>query len=617
MRSARTRLLGYAGVVALVGTVLTARLVFLQILGNEAYAERAEGNRLRVVFQPAPRGIIRDRNGQILATSRLSYALTLYPLQDQRQSLEEVIPRLARILGMNEAEIRAKWKKSGLVARPVRIKQDLAPPTIALIAENQQHLPGVSIEPVTVRYYPRGRFASHLLGYTGEIADAELASFEEGSYRAGDIVGKTGIERIFDAQLRGVPGRQQIEVDARGKPMRILATVPPVPGQDLTLTLDANLQEVAEKLMQGSRGAAVALDPRTGEVLALASAPSFDPNWFAGRLAPEQWKQLMSPERPMLNRAISSVYPPGSIFKIVTHAAAMERGFANWNSRYNSTGAFTLGSRVFRDWKAGGFGHVDFKKALVMSIDTVYYELGLRMYQRWRAQGMKPEDEVLQRYARALGFGRPTGIILPSEASGLVPDAAWKREKRHEAWYPGESVNLSIGQGYLQVSPLQAAVMIATIANSGHVHRPRLVRGTLDAPKALEEREDLPLADPGVAPERWQSETWRMLHTALAEVVSGGTGVAAFIPGYPAAGKTGSAQSASGEKQKTHGWFVCYAPVGSPSIAIAVMKEQAGHGGSVAAPVAASLLRRHFGLPDPLMATVSATPSVAPGGPGD
>jgi penicillin-binding protein 2 len=590
--SGRFRFVGFSILAGLVGAVLIGRLVQLQIVGREEYLERANGNRLRIILTPAPRGVIRDRNGQILATSRLSYAVTLYPLKLTKATTEDVIARLGKLLAMDPAEIRDKWRKNGALARPVRIKQDIDAATIAVIAEHQRQLPGVSLEPITIRYYPRGPFLSHVLGYTGEITDAELEEFSDQGYRAGDIIGKTGIEKVFDQDLRGEPGREQIEVDARGKPMRILASVPPVPGKDLTLTIDANLQAVAEAGLAGHRGSCVVLDPNNGDVLALASAPSYDPNWFAGRISPALWKQLNGPDRPLLDRAIGSVYPPGSIFKIVTHAAAMEGGFANWNSHWHSTGVFYLGSRVFHDWKPGGFGYVDFKQALVWSIDTVYYELGLRM-----------GGDRLARYARALGLGRPTGIVLPHEAHGLVPDSQWKEDRFHQRWYPGESVNMSIGQGYTQVSPVQAAVMMSTVANGGTVLRPKLTK-----PPSDDEKDNPQPPDEGVNPRNWKPDTWRMLHTALAEVISRGTGTVAKLPGITVAGKTGSAQSRNGAAQKTHGWFVCYAPVEHPRIAIAAMMENAGHGGSTAGPVAAAVLKRYFGVGE-FAATRSATAS--------
>lgn len=569
--------------VALVATsVIGFRLVQLQVIGSEQYLERAEGNRLRINMLAAPRGTIRDRNGQLLATSRLSYQITLHPVQLQKEQRVEIADRLAVVLGMSSAELRGKLKRKGPSALPIPMVEDADETMIARVAEHQRELPGISIEPVVVRYYPRGAFAAHVLGYTGEVTERELDAMADHGYRAGDIIGKMGIEKVFDTHLRGVPGRQQVEVDARGRPMRKLAEVPPVPGQDLTLTLDVKLQAAAEEALGDRKGSVVVLEPFTGEVLALASNPDFDPNVFATRLSPTVWREINGPNRPLLNRAISSVYPPGSIYKIVTHAAAMEEGFANWNSRYLSTGVFYVGSKLFRDWKPGGFGRVEFKEGLVKSIDTIYYELGLKM-----------GPDRMKRYSHMFGLGEKTGIILPSERDGLIPDGAWKRKALKEKWYPGDSVNMSTGQGYVQMSTIQAAVEIATVATEGKVMRPVLVRSP-EGLDPVEVRKTTTL----------KPETWRMLHTALAETVSRGTAANARVPGYPAAGKTGSAEAIKGKP--THAWFVCYAPVDQPKLAIGVMLEMAGGGGAMAAPIAAKLIRAHYGVPDPAAAKAAS-----------
>jgi penicillin-binding protein 2 len=575
----------YSVSVALLLGALASRLITLQVVGASEFRERAEGNRLRVILDPAPRGVIRDRKGQVLAASRLSYSVTLYPIKLTRSQTDEVIERLGKLLAVSPAEIRAKRQKTPNL--PVRVLSDIDERTIAIIAENQGKLPGVSIDPVTVRYYSRGRFASHLLGYTGEITDGELETMAELGYRPGDILGKTGVERIFDTELRGVPGRQQVEVDNRGRPMRTLAEIPPTPGKDLNIALDADLQAVAERALEGKKGSVVALDPHTGEVLALASKPDFDPNLFAGRIRPQDWKAINASTRPLLNRAISSHYPPGSIFKIVTTAAAMEAGIVREDSKFMSTGVFYVGNRMFRDWKPGGFGRVDFHKALVMSIDTVYYELGLRL----------GPDRMAQ-MSRNMGLGKQSGILLGHEAAGIIPDTAWKRQRFNEKWYPGESANMSIGQGYVTITPLQAAVMISTVANGGKVIRPKLSR-----PPAEAEAQD-----PGIV-NLWKPETKKMLRGALYDVVDHGTGTAAKIPGYTASGKTGSAEARKGGK--THAWFVCYSPSDKPRIAIAVMLEEIGHGGSFAAPVAGKLLRQFYGIPEP---TASAAVSLPGGG---
>ncbi|MBM3268464.1 MAG: penicillin-binding protein 2 [Candidatus Sericytochromatia bacterium] len=580
--SPRFRTLAFSGVIAFLILLLMGRLFTLQVVGVSEFRERAEGNRLRVILEPAPRGVISDRHGQTLAASRLSYSVTLYPIKLTRKQTDEVIDRLGKLLGVSTAEVRAKREKASSL--PVRVLSDIDERTIALIAENQHKLPGVSIDPVTVRHYPRGRFAAHLLGYTGEVTDTELEVLAAQGYRPGDVMGRTGLERVFDIHLRGVPGRQQVEVDNRGRPMRTLAEIPPIPGKDLRIALDAELQEVAERELEGKIGAIVCLEPSTGEILALASSPDFDPNMFAGRIKPQDWRAINSPVKPLLNRAISSAYPPGSIFKIVTSVAAMEAGVVREDSKFMSTGVYYVGNRMFRDWKEGGFGRVDFHKALVMSIDTVYYELGLRL-----------GPDRMAAAARAFGLGSPTGILLGHEAAGLIPDSAWKRERFKEKWYPGESANMSIGQGWVNITPIQAAVMIATVANGGRVVRPKL---------ALPPGED-EAADPGIV-NRWKPETWKMVRGSLADVVSHGTGTAAKVPGYTSGGKTGSAEAVKG--QKTHGWFVCYSPADKPRIAISVLLEKAGHGGSVAAPIAGKLLRQFYGIPE---ATASPTP--APG----
>ncbi|MGE5707146.1 MAG: penicillin-binding protein 2 [Bacteroidota bacterium] len=585
----RARKESFLVIALLVVLALGGRLFQLQVLGGGDYFRRAEENRLRIITRPAPRGIIRDRNGVVLAANRLAYAVTLYPVELKPNEVEGVIAKLGTLLKIPPEEIKAKWKKTAPL--PVRLKHDVDPLTIALIAENQHLLPGVSIDPDVVRFYPHGRLASHLLGYTGEITDGELETKASQGYRAGDIIGKSGVERAFDRILRGKAGSQRIEVDARSRPKRIIADIPAVPGKDITLALDVRLQREAEKGLEGKRGAVVALDPRTGGVLALASKPDFDPNVFAKRIDQKTWRFLQGTEHPLLNRAISSAYPPGSVFKIVTSVAALEGGYAKADTRFHSSGSFRLGSWVFHDWKAGGFGNVDFNKALIWSIDTVYYELGLRMGGDWMAK-----------FARQFGLGEKTGILLPGETKGLVPDSKWKREVLHDRWYAGESVNMSIGQGYVQVTPLQAAVLISKSA-TGHRWRPKLLK-----PPAEEEKSDPP------GETKWQKETWKYLHDNLAKTVSEGTGNAVKNPHFTAGGKTGSAESGVGHK--THAWFVCYAPTKQPTIAMAVFVERLGHGGSIAAPIANEVLLTHFGLKNP-KATASAVVKQTQGVQGD
>lgn len=574
----KTRSLVFMAVLALAGAGLVARLVQLQILSGEAFLQEADSNRLRLMFEGAPRGLIRDRHGKILATNRLAYAVSLYPTKESTATLDGVLDKLADILGMDRAELARKAHKLKTTSLPVLIKQDLDPRSIAILAENQDELPGVSLEPITIRYYPRDGFASHLLGYVGEISDAELNEPRYQGLHQGDIVGKDGIEEVLDPMLRGRPGAKQVEVDARNHPVKVLENLPPVPGQDVTLTIDADLQAAAEKALEGKRGAAVAIDPRNGQVLALASEPGFDPNLFAKPIDDKTWKELNGDDHPLLDRAISSAYPPGSIFKFATSIAALEHHIVTATTHFDSTGVFHLGNYTWHDWYSRGFGNVTFTDAFVWSIDTVYYQLGHEL-------GPWP----IAHAARDLGLGERTGIILPGEVPGIIPDPRWKEKWYHQPWYPGESINMSIGQGYIQVTPLQAAVMMATVADGGHVWRPKLILPPL--PPWIQQLQDPDLHND------WSPDTVAYLRDAAQKVVDSGTGTAAKIPGIAVGGKTGSAETTPGKP--TDAWFVCYAPVQHPTIAIAVLVEHAGHGGSHAAPIAHAMLMEYFHVKSP------------------
>lgn len=566
--------------------LLIGRLVQLQIVGSGEFRAEADGNRLRVSLEPAPRGLILDRHGEVLASNRLSYSVMLYPMKLTHSQTEAVIDRLGRLLNIPPQTILAQWQRAGSL--PVRIMQDIDPKTIAIIAENQRLLPGVSIEPITVRYYPRGRFAAHLLGYTGEITERELQTMADEGYRQGDIIGKSGLEQTFDKELRGVPGRLQVEVDARGRPIRTLGEIPPIPGHTLRTTLDAGLQAVAEQGLEGKVGAIVALDPRNGQVLVMASKPDFNPNVFAGRITPQDWKALNSPLHPLLNRAISATYAPGSTFKVVTTVAAMETGIVTETTHFLSTGIFTLGGHVFHDWKVGGFGRVTFHQALVDSIDTVFYEMGLKL-----------GADIMARYAHEMGLGQKTGILLAGERSGVIPNNAWAEKYLHRQLYPGESVIMAIGQGYNLVTPLQLAVMVSTVANGGRVVRPKL----LIPPDPAEAK------DPGIV-NHWKPATWHMLITGMRDVIDRGTGTAVHIPGIESGGKTGSAEEGV-KGSKTNGVMVVFSPLYHSRIAISCVIQRGGHGGSVCGPIINRMLRQFYGLPLDPNATRSVKAALA------
>lgn len=560
------------GVALVMGSVLLGRLAQLQIYEGGRFLKLAEGNRLRIIPQLAPRGVIRDRHGRILASNRLSYSLALYPIKMKRAQVGEVIDRLQALLGVDGAEIRRRVERFGYQSsHPIKLIPDIDQRIIARIAEHQGDLPGVSIEPDTVRFYPKGRLGAHVLGYVGEVTEYELGRFPERGMRTGDIIGKSGIERTQDAWLRGQNGFQRVEVDSRGRLVQMMGVIPAIPGKDLKLFLDADLQLVAEQALDEAKltGAVVAMNPQNGELLALASRPVFEPNVFSRRVKAKEWQALQRMNFPFVNRALSA-YPPGSIFKIPMALAALESGRCSPGRTFNSTGSLRVGNRIFHDWKAEGFGSVNLTQSLQWSIDTVYYQLGVEM-----------GGAVMARYAREAGLGDYTGVALGGESRGLIPDPEWKQREFKDKWWPGDSANMSIGQGAVSVTPLQAAVMVSSIATGGKVAVPRLV-------------------DDGSAPQfrlqsKWRPSSLKVVRQGIRAVVASGTGVAADVPGKGISGKTGSAESG---KPKTHAWFVCYGPDTHPSIAVVAFAEAAGHGGEIAAPVARKVLDRYFGLKD-------------------
>ncbi|MEB3330296.1 MAG: penicillin-binding protein 2 [Candidatus Sericytochromatia bacterium] len=564
------RALGFMAVACLMGAVLITRLAQLQLYEGGRFLKQAEGNRLRIIPQLAPRGVIRDRHGNVLASNRLSYSVALYPLKMKRAQVGEVVDRLAALLGVDAAELRRRVEAFGYASsHPIKLLPDIDQRAIARIAESQAELPGVSIEPDTVRFYPRGALAAHVLGYTGEVTQAELERLPERGMRRGDVIGKAGIERVLDSHLRGQNGFQRVEVDSRGRLVQTMGEIPAAPGKDLRLTLDAELQAVAEQALDEKKltGAVVALHPQTGEVLAMASRPTFDPNLFSRRVRARDWQRLQRMNFPFVNRSVSA-YPPGSIFKIPMALAALESGVCSPGRLFNSTGSLRVGNRIFHDWKASGFGRVNLVKSLQWSIDTVYYQLGVEMGGR-----------TMARYARETGLGERTGLQLGGESAGLIPDPEWKQRVWHDKWWPGDSANMSIGQGAVSVTPLQAAVMVSAIVNGGKVLVPRLVAD----------------GKPGEVRKQssWRPGSVAVVRQGMRAVVAAGTGVVADVPGKQIAGKTGSAESG---KPKTHAWFVCVGPEQAPAITVVVFAEAAGHGGDVAAPVARKLLDRYFGL---------------------
>lgn len=579
-----------AGLVGLGFGLIALGLLRLQVVERERYAALAQENRVRLEVLRAPRGAIYDRHGELLADSAPSFTIVFRPFPAESvQRIREVtdaswIERVARLVGRDSAEVRRVVRSAARGGPSVALRRDAPFAVLAAIEESRAELPGIEVQIEPMRRYPHGTLASHLLGYAGEINDAELDSLKPRGYRAGDLIGRSGVERSYEEALRGRDGAEFVVVNAMGRRVSLFEEEPPRPpvaGHDIVLTLDLKVQRAMEEAMASvRRGAGVALDPRDGSVLALVSRPSFDPNEFSRGISFRRWKELTAGDaNPLLNRAIQGVYPPASTYKIVSMFAALAHDVARPASRFAPcTGGYLFGGRVFGCWNRDGHGSLDFIGALQHSCDVYFYQVGPRL-------GLPR----LEAASRALGLGDRTGIDLPQERKGLIPSPAWYDRRWGEGrWRKGLMLNLAIGQGELLVTPLQLAVMTAEAANGGRPVRPHVVREVRGTPWRAERPRHPGL--PG------RDAEWAAVREALERVVDAGTGGAARVPGVRVAGKTGTAQNPHGED---HALFVCYAPVDDPVIALAIVVENSGGGGSVAAPLAGHVLRRVF-LPDSL-----------------
>ncbi|MBA4366270.1 MAG: penicillin-binding protein 2 [Desulfobacterium sp.] len=576
-------------------TILMIRLFYLQIIEGEEYRRLSENNCIRLQSIDAPRGLIFDRNRNLLVDNSPSFDLSI--IVRDAKPLKDTIERLAQYINTPKEELmNIINSKKGLASyKPVLLKSNMGWELLAAIEVHLFDLPGVIVEIKPRRYYIRNKIASHLLGYLGQISPDELKSGKYLSARQGDFIGKFGIEKSFQNYLSGNRGGRQVEVNAVGQVVRVLETVNAVPGHNIYLTIDYALQEKAESLLQGVAGAAVAMDPSTGQILAMVSSPSFDQNSFVTGISHENWNSLIkNPMRPMENKAIQGEYPPASTYKIVTAIAGLEEGVVDQNTTFFCPGYHQFGNRVFRCWKKGGHGNVDIIKALAQSCDVYFYQVGERL-------GV----DRLAWYAKACGLGVPTGIDLDHEGAGLVPSSLWKKEKIGVAWQKGETLSIAIGQGYNLATPLQMLSLTAAVANGGKLLRP-VVLHSIETVEGdiikIPQQEQI-----GVIPVRKQ--TLEIVKRGLWEVVNtrGGTAWIAHVDGLNIAGKTGTAQVVgrkkgdpeNREKQedfiKPHAWFVSYAPADDPKIAVAVLVEHGEHGSSAAGPVAREMIKTYFG----------------------
>ena len=576
---------------------LLAKFWYLQVYHCPTLRDLSEKNRIRTRVLPAPRGTILDRAGRIIADNRPAYRLYLVP--EDTPDPEATLSTISRLIEIDPETLENIRKEiaDNPPFVPILIHPDLPFPILGRIESEKFWLPGILIEASPTRWYAEGNRAAHLLGYLGEVSPNELKILSERGYRRGDVIGRGGLESAFESFLRGKAGALRLEINAAGREVKKIDEVEPQPGLTLELTLDLELQKTAEKLLdeRPNPGAVVALDPRNGEILALASRPTYDPNLFATGVKPDYWKELLNhPDDPLENRVIRGQYPPGSTFKLVTALAGLEENAISPAESLSCGGGLRLGRRTYHCWRKEGHGRVELHKAIVQSCDVYFYRLGMRL-------GV----DRIAKYAQILGLSKKTGIDIPGEKSGLIPSEAWKLNTLGEPWTKGEDLSTAIGQGYVLVTPLQLVSAYAQLAEGGKSFQPHLVR-RIKHPDGQVVMEFLPqVRNDYSLPEK----TREILRAGFIGVVNepGGTGGAARLPGITVAGKTGTAQVLTRpdnvkemkemkvpEKLRDHAWFVAYAPAENPEIAVVVLVEHGGHGASVSAPIARQILEVYF-----------------------
>jgi len=577
-------------IVAVIFTLLFLRLWYLQILKGQLYRLRSEKNRIRLNETPSIRGKIFDRNGLLLVDNSPSY--DLYVVPEEIRYPKETFNVLNRFVKFDLKESLNRYKNNNrLPFIPFLIKKNISRVELVLVENHRFSLAGVMIKVRPVRRYRYGSLASHLLGYLGKVTKSELNA-EGLNLSPDDMVGRAGIEARYNKLLMGVKGGEQIEVDAMGRRIKVLNRVPPTSGYDVLLTIDKRLQQIVEDCLLGKKGAIVAINPRDGEILAMASSPDYNPNIFIQGMDRNKWKSLVSKKGAFLqNRAISGQYPPGSVFKIVTAISALEEGMIDTDDEIFCSGKYRVGDTVFRCWKRYGHGPISFYRAMAESCDIYFYKLGQRL-------GI----EKIAKWAKELGLGRKTGIPLPGEKPGLVPTSKWKLKTYGIPWQIGDTLAVSIGQGYLLVSPIQMAVMISSIFNDGYIYQPRLIKEIRPYDKRFEK-----IFEQKRRKIKVKAKTLCVVKRSMIHVVEdkNGTGRRARVKGIRVAGKTGTAQLISTKERRSkdkdisneirdHAWFVAVAPADNPKIALSIIIEHGGHGGSTAAPIAAKIISEYL-----------------------
>jgi len=573
--------------VILVFLVLAARLWQLQILQGNEYALKAEQNRIRTIQVVAPRGTILDRYNHPLVENRPSFNILLYreAIKDDSGTTNFIIEKLG--VRPEDLVARLRRNKSSGLYQPIVIKEDVGIDDISVVEAHKRDRPEIQLGPEPRRLYRYGSLAAHVLGYVGEISEDELLSNAFPDSKTGDLVGKSGVERMYNACMTGQDGRRQVLVDSLGREMGLLEEIDSAVGGELWLTIDLELQTVAESLLAGKVGAILAMDPRNGEILAMASAPSFDPNNFSTRISEQDWNLLINdPNRPLQNRSIQNSYSPGSVFKLVMAEAALEEGLVGENTRVHCGGAAMFYNRLFHCHIKQGHGSLDLQTAITKSCNIFFYEMGRRM-------GISK----IAQHAHALGLGERTGIDLPGERNGVLPSPEWKMQTRGSKWFAGETISVAIGQGAVSTTPLQVLRAVSAIAMDGKFVTPHVL---LRAERAQEDPAQWPVSRVSLDPDSAQ-----MIRQGMwSSVNNWGTSHNAAIPGLDICGKTGTVQIISIENKKAvqrdpslvedHSWFTGFASRDNPEIAVVVFLEHGGRGGIAAAPLAKELFRTYF-----------------------
>jgi len=592
----QNRALIAALVVVLLLSALLTRLVVLQVINHQHFITLSQDNRVKVLPLPPTRGLIYDRNGLILAQNLPTFSLEVIP--ERVKDLDRTLQELGKIVNITDSDHKRfeqlRKQRRRFDSIPIRVRLDKE--EVARLSANRHRFPGVEIEAKLLRHYPLEDKTAHVVGYVGRINEKELQTIDASSYSGTSHIGKTGVEKTYEDVLHGKVGLQRVEVNALGRIIRVLHSESPEPGQNLHLSLDAGLQHVAIDAFGEETGAAVAIDPSNGTILALVSNPGFDPNLFVEGISAKDYDMLQqSDSKPLFNRAIRGQYPPGSTVKPFIGLAGLETGIMGANQKNYCPGFFQLPGHAhkYRDWKKGGHGSVDLEQAITQSCDVYFYALAHQM-------GI----EKLQTFLGRFGFGHRTGVDIAGERGGLLPSRAWKKRTRKQPWYPGETLIVGIGQGYFLTTPLQLAHATATLAARGVEHPPRVVQNISSnyAPVAL--------SNIGAPRTLQQSSAgnWSKVIESMTEVIEGRRGTARSLKNenYRIAGKTGTAQVFTvkqdeeydeekvAKKMRDHALFVAFAPVDDPRIAVAVIVENGGHGGSVAAPIAKRIMDAHL-----------------------